>query len=52
MDELIKTFAAPSAPSLDADLELGDDPVDEEPFTAEELLRLARELLPERVAQV
>ena len=28
-------------------LEGGDDPCDEAPFTAEELLRLAAELLPE-----
>lgn len=28
----------------------GDDPLDEAPFTAEELLRLAAELLPEPAA--
>ena len=29
----------------------GDDPFDEAPFTAEELLRLAAELLPEQAAE-
>ena len=43
-EDILGSWEAP-----ETGLDSGDDPLDEAPFTAEELMRLAAELLPDAV---